>query len=46
MADNILGQTKTVGNDQATGQFASGKVVFDASIRGKTDRFVHLYRRQ
>ncbi|MCC7200775.1 MAG: class I SAM-dependent methyltransferase [Gammaproteobacteria bacterium] len=22
------------------------KVVFDASIRGKTDRFVHLYRRQ
>ena len=31
MADNILGQTKTVGNDQATGQFASGKVVFDAT---------------
>ncbi len=31
MADNILGQTKTAGNDQATGQFASGKVVFDST---------------
>jgi predicted methyltransferase len=22
-----------------------GKLVFDPSVRGKTDRFVHLYRR-
>lgn len=31
MADNTAGQTKTAGVDQATGQFASGKVVFDAT---------------
>ncbi len=31
MADNILGQTKTVGVDQVTGTFASGKVVFDST---------------
>ena len=37
MTDNILGQTKTVGNDQATGGFASGKVVFDATALTTTE---------
>lgn len=31
MADNTVGQTVTRSNDQATGQIAQGKVVFDAT---------------
>ena len=37
MADNTAGQTRTVGNDQVTGQFASGKVVFDATALTTTE---------
>jgi len=37
MADNIAGQTRTVGVDQATGQFASGKIVYDATAIVATD---------
>lgn len=37
MADNSAGQTRTVGVDQATGQFASGKIVYDATAITTTD---------
>lgn len=37
MADNSAGQTRTVGVDQATGQFASGKIVFDGTAITATD---------
>ena len=31
MADNAAGQTRVVSNDQATGQFAAGKITYDAT---------------
>lgn len=37
MADNSAGQTRTVSNDQATGGFASGKIVYDATSITATD---------
>lgn len=37
MADNTAGQTRTVGNDQATGQFACGKIVYDATAITTTE---------
>lgn len=37
MADNTAGQTRTVGNDQATGQFACGKIVYDSTSITATD---------
>ena len=37
MADNTAGQTATRSNDQATGQIAQGKVVFDATAITTTD---------
>ena len=37
MADNTAGQTITNTVDQATGQFAAGKIVFDATAITATD---------
>ena len=37
MADNSAGQTRTTTNDQATGGFACGKVVYDATAITATD---------
>lgn len=37
MADNSAGQTRTTTNDQATGQIAQGKVVYDATAITATD---------
>ncbi len=37
MADNTAGQTRVVSNDQATGQFASGKITYDATAITTTD---------
>jgi hypothetical protein len=37
MADNILGQTKTVAVDQQCGQRAQGKVVFDGTTITATE---------
>lgn len=37
MADNAAGQTRTKTNDQATGQIAQGKIVYDATTITATD---------
>lgn len=37
MAINIAGQTITTGNDQDTGNFATGKIVYDATAIVATD---------
>lgn len=37
MVDNTAGQTRTVSNDQATGSFASGKIVYDSTSITPTD---------
>ena len=42
MADNSVGQTRTTTNDQATGQIAQGKVVYDATAITATDYTLSL----
>ena len=37
MADNAAGQTRVVSNDQATGQFAAGKITYDATAITATE---------
>ena len=37
MADNTAGQTRVVSNDQVTGQFAAGKITYEATAITTTD---------